>query len=177
MNESERWCTEALKKVLESPRVIVLLRSIYHTRSRDLIRGVTCRSCSGTLQANKLGYYCPEFKRIVICSEHHMPDDSNRSLDIDAAANKLEDTVVHELVHAYDANRFKHRMPFHTATACSEIRASNLGQCSRLPSREKEYCVINDSIASLSNIVGEREAARLVRQMFAKCFKDKSPFL
>jgi hypothetical protein len=63
-----------------------------------------------------MGYYDGSFKRVVICCDHI----KNKQ--------ELEDTLVHELTHAFDSLRKGRFKSICHLIACGEIRASALGR-------------------------------------------------
>ncbi|RKP10920.1 peptidase M76 [Thamnocephalis sphaerospora] len=170
MHEEE--CTAALAGVLELPRIRLLLAHIYYGNRRDLDQGVTCRPCRGTTREGSVGYYDPNHQRIVICCERvRSPED-------------LEETLAHELVHAYDAGRQLPRSAHPAATAaktlcrqiaCSEIRASLFGQCHGIPSSERRReCVFQSAVRSTRRHCPDAEQA--VAAMFEACIARQDPF-
>lgn len=102
----------------------------------------------------------------------------------------VEDTLAHELVHAYDHLRFDvdwHDLKHH---ACSEVRASSLsGECRWVReaftrgvwdfTRQHQACVRRRATLSVRNhpkCRDDDEAARVVNQVFDSCFADTRPF-
>ncbi|ORX96275.1 hypothetical protein K493DRAFT_314612 [Basidiobolus meristosporus CBS 931.73] len=160
---SEAQCTKEIASVLEDPRVHFLLYAIRKQAKKSLVKGLTCRSCVDTVQAGRFGYYDPQNKRIVVCCE------AIRS------RKDLEETVIHELVHAYDAGRAgTFTTPCHNV-ACSEIRASALGQCANVwPLVRKRECARREAINSTRSHC--KNAEQVVNEVFENCFKDTSPF-
>ena len=99
----------------------------------------------------------------------------------------LEDTLIHELIHAYDVCRAKVDWTNCLHHACTEVRASALsGECN--PSREfkrgnfniqKAYqkCVQRRAIKSVSANPHCRNVAKeAVESVFRNCFSDTAPF-
>jgi inner membrane protease ATP23 len=163
---SEQECTTILGFILEtSPRVKALISYIYLTGRQSLANGVTCRQCKGTTaRKDELGYYDSGFKRIVICCNQMR------------SYRDVEETLVHELVHALDESR-KGKLSILQRLACSEIRASVLGQCALVwPEVLKRKCVFRDAVASTSKHMGNQEAARVVSLVFENCYYDRTPF-
>jgi len=164
---SEQECTAILGLILKtSPRAKALIDYIYFTGRHSLASGVTCRQCKGTAAEakGKRGYYDPNFKRVVICCDQM------------SSYHDVEETLVHELVHAFDANRGGN-LSILQRLACSEVRASVLGQCAQVwPSFSKRKCVFDDAVASTSQHVDTQEAARVVSEIFENCYHDRTPF-
>ncbi|KAI8335142.1 peptidase M76 [Chlamydoabsidia padenii] len=103
------------------------------------------------------------FFRVVLCC------DNIRSTE------QLEETLVHELVHAFDASRKGTFSSICHLIACGEIRASALGQCDGIrPDHKRQQCIIRDAVQSTQVHCGDA-AARIVEQVYAKCIKDASP--
>ncbi|RUS20497.1 peptidase M76 [Endogone sp. FLAS-F59071] len=153
----EEQCTAELASILEeSPRVRLLLSNVFKLNKKALVKGVTCRKCEGTLQHNKFGYYDPQYKRL-------------------RSKRALEETLIHELVHAFDASRKgKFTSPCHLV-ACGEVRASKLGQCAHVwPSFRKRDCVFRDAVNSTQPHC--RDASKVVAEVFENCYKDSAPF-
>ncbi|ODQ82482.1 hypothetical protein BABINDRAFT_10907 [Babjeviella inositovora NRRL Y-12698] len=136
--------------------------------------------------ANIVCDYCPELMGggfhpelgIVLCQ--------NRIL----SKTHLEDTLTHELVHAFDHNKFNVDWLDLRHHACSEIRASTLsGEC-RLWNeikktgfggfgRKFQTCVKRRaaiSVAANPNCKDKEQAERVVDEVFESCFKDTRPF-
>lgn len=104
---------------------------------------------------------------------------------------QAEDTIAHELIHAYDRCRVKFEADNCRHHACSEIRAANLsGDCkwSRELFRgnfgkiaaQHQKCVKRRAILSLqSNPACKdcKDIPTLVDQVFSVCFADTAPFL
>lgn len=102
----------------------------------------------------------------------------------------LEDTLTHELVHAYDHCKFNVRWDNLRHHACSEIRASSLsGECRMMNqivrnkifkfSKGHQDCVRRRatlSVRSNPNCQSDEEAAKVVNQVFESCFNDTRPF-
>lgn len=102
----------------------------------------------------------------------------------------LEDTLAHELVHAYDDARFKVDWTNLRHHACAEIRASTLsGECAMLRELRKtglggfagkfQECIRRRATILVSanpNCASPEQAARVVDEVFELCFKDTRPF-
>lgn len=160
---TEEQCTAELAEILEtSPRVTKLLQTIFDLSKDSLKRGITCRSCFGTVQEvtqcimqidiyiyregcstrffldikGRAGYYDGGHKRLVViteivCDYNILPSMILYRIVIcsDKVQSKehLEETVVHELVHAFDFARSGRFQSFCHMIACAEVRASSLG--------------------------------------------------
>jgi inner membrane protease ATP23 len=102
----------------------------------------------------------------------------------------LEDTLAHEMVHAYDHCKFDVDWGNLRHHACSEIRASSLsGECRMMNqivrngiwkvSKGHQDCVRRRATLSVRgnpNCKSDEEAARVVNEVFDSCFSDTRPF-
>eukprot|EP00123_Amoebidium_parasiticum_P000021 comp100454_c0_seq1/m.48729 comp100454_c0_seq1/g.48729 ORF comp100454_c0_seq1/g.48729 comp100454_c0_seq1/m.48729 type:complete len:163 (-) comp100454_c0_seq1:43-531(-) len=159
----ERECTAGLAEALYSERAQTLVKNIKGLRCRALQRGVTCRPCSRSPQRKDTkGYYDADNRRAVLCCENIV------------SQKDLEDTLVHELVHAYDNCRKYQFGRVPSLRACSEIRAAHLGQCYDSNGFFRRYCVKKEAMKSLG---GHEEAKRIVELVFEHCYRDRAPFV
>ncbi|KAI9469073.1 MAG: peptidase M76 [Benjaminiella poitrasii] len=174
---TEQKCTLELDRILKtSAKVAVLLNSIRTLNKCALSRGITCRPCIGTIQESKMGYYDGTYKRrnsltridmfrVVICCDHI------RSL------KELEDTLVHELTHAFDSLRKGNFKSVCHLIACGEVRASALGQCADVkPEKKKNLCIWRDAVNSTALHCGLERAEKTVKEVFHNCVHDEAPF-
>eukprot|EP01135_Chromosphaera_perkinsii_P005479 Nk52_evm28s352 gene=Nk52_evmTU28s352 len=150
-------------------RVVVLLDAIRVLEKKygmQCLSGIYCVQCKGTNAEYRKAYYDPQRRRVLICCD-------NRS-----SSNDLRKTMIHELVHVYDHCRYYGRMKDSFFTACSEVRASYLGECSDLMKWKRKQCAVKQAIASVASSTGRSrvDAAELVNKVAEKCLKDKSPF-
>lgn len=102
----------------------------------------------------------------------------------------LEDTLTHELVHAYDHCKFNVDWMDLRHHACSEIRASSLsGECRMMNQIVKngiwkftkghQACVKRRAALSVLNhpkCKDKEMADEVVNQVFESCFNDTRPF-
>eukprot|EP01134_Creolimax_fragrantissima_P003287 CFRG3287T1 len=167
-------CDEALAVALYSDRIQLLIRAIKARGCNSLKRGVTCRPCARPGDhyylghKNTSGYYDAKFSRVVICCDQI------------SDAKNLEDTLVHELVHAFDNCRNPGFAKTLELQACSEIRASHLGQCrDKVQSIQRRECIKEDATLSLmsANALTYEVARAIVIQSFESCYNDQSPFM
>ncbi|KAJ3032604.1 Mitochondrial inner membrane protease atp23 [Rhizophlyctis rosea] len=125
---------------------------------------------------NRSGGFAPDFG-VVLCAGHLM------------TRKRMEDTMVHELVHAYDHCTTKVDWGKCEHYACSEIRAAALsGDCKwdREVNRgilgwrgHLQTCVKRRAISNLKQLPqcqGEQVAEDAVRAVFHDCFADTAPF-
>lgn len=102
----------------------------------------------------------------------------------------LEDTLAHEMVHAYDYMRFKIDPLDLRHAACMEIRASTLsGECrfgreffTRAQfgiTQQLQECVRRRAAISVANrpaCKDDVQAVRVVNEVWDSCFNDTRPF-
>ncbi|OMH84544.1 Mitochondrial inner membrane protease ATP23 [Zancudomyces culisetae] len=101
----------------------------------------------------------------------------------------MEDTIAHELIHAYDHCNFNVNWFNLEHHACSEIRAASLsGDCrfSRELARgnfgfikHHQKCVKRRAIISIQSnpaCKSKKEAKEAVNKVFDSCFNDTEPF-
>ena len=125
-------CEERLSSALRAGRPSALVAAIEAGGCTSLKGGACakCRICpSEDAWSQVSGYYRAEKGRVFICAEK------------EPSTRQIEDTLVHELVQAYDHCRLGMRVPLVgwqapwaltcAATACSEIRGSLLGSFQR----------------------------------------------
>ncbi|KAJ5888805.1 Mitochondrial inner membrane protease atp23 [Penicillium taxi] len=135
---------------------------------------IHCRRCTD----RKGGGFDPEFG-ILICA-NEMKDQGH-----------LEDTLAHEMVHAYDHLRFKVNWTDNLRhAACAEIRASSLsGECRwsreffrrgqwKLTQQHQE-CVRRRAVLSVMarpTCKDQAHAQQVVNEVWDSCFRDTRPF-
>lgn len=135
---------------------------------------VRCRRCT----TSQSGGFDPEYG-ILVCANHLR----NRG--------HLEDTLAHEMVHAYDHLRFKLDPYDLRHAACMEIRASTLsGECRWTRefftrgqwslTQQLQECVRRRAALSVANrpaCGGDMvKAERVVSEVWDSCFNDTRPF-
>ncbi|EAL93054.1 mitochondrial inner membrane protease ATP23 [Aspergillus fumigatus Af293] len=135
---------------------------------------IYCRRCT----SRKAGGFDPEYG-ILLCA-NEMKDQGH-----------LEDTMAHEMVHAYDHLRFKVDWTDNLRhAACTEIRASSLsGECRWAReffrrgqwkfTQQHQECVRRRAILSVRARPGckdEAHAEKVVNEVWDSCFRDTRPF-
>ena len=134
---------------------------------------VYCRRC----ETRQSGGFDPDHG-ILVCANHIR----NRG--------HLEDTLAHELVHAYDYLRFKLDPLDLRHAACTEIRASTLsGECRFMRelftrgqfgvTQQLQECVRRRAVLSVAGREGCRDegvARRVVDEVWESCYTDTRPF-
>lgn len=156
-----------------SPSVRFMLEQVSRVGGNVSAKNIICDACDEF----KSGGFHPELG-ILLCQ--------NRIY----SKWHLEDTLTHELVHAYDHCKFDVRWDNLKHHACSEIRASSLsGECRMMNQIVKnkifkfvkghQNCVRRRatlSVRSNPNCQSDEEAAKVVNQVFESCFNDTRPF-
>lgn len=168
-------CEKYLQRLLRgNPMVKFLLDAL--TKSNCKHPQIRCVPCPPETQAT--GTYDPK-TGITLCQNW-----------IDNGL-QAEDTIAHELIHAYDHCRVKFDQDSCLHNACSEIRAANLsGDCkwSREVFRgnfgkilgQHKRCIKRRAALSLkSNPACKdcKDVDKLIEQVFPVCFSDTAPFL
>lgn len=170
-------CEKYLNRYLKgSPLVQFLLQAI--TKSNCKVPEIKCVPCEPETQAT--GIFDPKTGKITLCQNW---------LDNGLQA---EDTIAHELIHAYDQCRVQFEADNCRHHACSEIRAANLsGDCKwsrelfrgngfEKMAAQHQRCVRRRAILSLkSNHACKdcKDVDKLVDEVFDVCFADTAPFL
>lgn len=136
---------------------------------------VACRRCEGDLQS---GGFDSEYG-IMVCANKLR------------GRGHLEDTLTHEMVHAYDHLRFKMDPVGNLRhAACMEIRAATLsGECRWTRefftrgqwnlTQQLQECVRRRatlSVMSRPSCKDDVQAARVVNEVWDSCFNDTRPF-
>ncbi|KAF3938259.1 hypothetical protein ABW19_dt0205780 [Dactylella cylindrospora] len=157
-----------------SPIVRFMMEQVREVNGHLSHESIRCMQCS----RNQAGGFHPKYG-ILLCQ--------NKLRD----RNHTEDTMAHEMIHAYDHLRFKVDWDNLKHLACSEIRASTLsGECRPWQEwtvrgqwkflRQMEECVRRRATLSVSGhpkCNGDLEmAGEIVDQVFDSCYKDTRPF-
>jgi inner membrane protease ATP23 len=173
-------CEEDVKYLFKSSPIITFMK-----HNIDLLgpadggasispKNIICRRCDGKKQG---GGFDPEYG-ILICANEMR------------SRSHLEDTLAHEMVHAWDHLRFKVNYDNLRHAACMEIRASTLsGECRFTKeflgrrqwnlTQQLQECVRRRatlSVAARPNCKDDAHAARVVNEVFDSCFRDTRPF-
>ncbi|MCJ1237331.1 Mitochondrial inner membrane protease atp23 [Varicellaria rhodocarpa] len=176
MEEADcKRCEKQRDYLLQYSPTIVFMRERINELGGDIHRdNVRCRRCT----TRQSGGFDPEYG-IRICANELR----NRG--------HLEDTLAHEMVHAYDHLRFKVKWEDNLRhAACAEIRASSLsGECRwarefftrgqwKLTQQHQE-CVRRRAALSVAGrpfCKDDAHAARVVNEVWDSCFADTRPF-
>ncbi|KAF2663181.1 mitochondrial inner membrane protease atp23 [Microthyrium microscopicum] len=134
---------------------------------------VRCRNCTG----KQRGGFDPQYG-ILLCANTEMK------------RGRLEETMAHEMVHAYDSLRWKFDGGDVRHAACTEIRASMLsGECRFMRQfwgegnyrfvKAFQTCVRNRAALSVlkrPQVKSRAEADKVVNSVWESCFNDTRPF-
>nr|CAG4711124.1 unnamed protein product [Naegleria fowleri] len=156
--------------ILTGKRVNKLLQHIKEQNKNGckmVTRGLDLRVCDSVEDAGMMGYYSASANQVVVCCNRHREPE------------ELENTVVHELIHAYDFCRFR-QLFYCKVRACSEVRAYSLsGSCSSPDElsgfTSKEQCLKARAIAS-TIMACKKSAVSDVHDIFNTCINDEHPF-
>ncbi|KAJ3033433.1 Mitochondrial inner membrane protease atp23, partial [Rhizophlyctis rosea] len=165
----ERWKE---KLINNSPVVRFMMEELAKSGCPFDPKHFRCTPCA----MDKAGGFAPDYG-VILCSSSFL------------SKQHMEDTMVHELVHAYDHCTTKIDWGSCEHYACSEIRATSLsGDCKftrevrRGTARfggHHQTCVKRRTIFALKQLPqcqGEGVAEGAVRTVWDKCFADKAPF-
>ncbi|KAK1927131.1 peptidase M76 family-domain-containing protein [Papiliotrema laurentii] len=168
-NRCEKW-----KKALmtNSPMVTFLLKHLELSGSPFNSSAIQCHPCPETTA----GGFSPDHG-ILLCQNRFF------------SKRHMEDTLSHELIHAYDHARFDINWQNLRHHACSEIRAGNLsGDCRWLRemrrgfygfSKQHQACVKRRAALSVMgnpSCENREMAERAVNEVWESCSKDTRPF-
>lgn len=179
-NQRKRKIEMQCKKCIDSKDRLLAYSPIvrFMKENVELVKGnmdetsIVCRHCD----KHQSGGFHPNLG-IVLCFNRLRNE------------KQVEDTLAHEMVHAYDHCRFEVDWANLRHHACSEIRAASLsGECRWTREIGRSYftfinhhqeCVRRRatlSVAAHPNCKDDAEAARIVNQVFETCFADTRPF-
>jgi inner membrane protease ATP23 len=175
-----RKCRDLVGKAFAScPKVRLMqqaLSALGKSVNTELVKCVHCPD--GTAAA---GGYIPERGQVVLCQQW-----------VAKQPGEVENTIVHEMVHAYDDARALMDWNDLTQHACTEIRAANLsGDCTAW--RELDRGQLNPvqlggagmrcvrrraqlSVAMHPECPDEAAAAAAVERAWESCYNDNAPF-
>ncbi|EON66182.1 mitochondrial inner membrane protease atp23 [Coniosporium apollinis CBS 100218] len=167
-------CAKHRDYLLQYSPVVRFLREQINELGQDInSENVRCKRCT----TRQSGGFDSEYG-ILLCANQLR----NRG--------HVEDTMAHEMVHAWDHLRFKVERGNLRHAACTEIRASTLsGECRfgrefwtrgqwKLTQQLQE-CVRRRATLSVMNRPGCKDdvhAARIVNEVWDSCFNDTRPF-
>eukprot|EP01080_Neovahlkampfia_damariscottae_P003062 gene3062-5232_t len=121
-NDSAKKRIELCQSIIEqnlksNPTVLKLVESIQSRNPKVLKNGFQCNFCRIETK-NLFGWYSMKEQKIHICA------------NLINSETQIIKTLIHELVHAYDATR--HKNLYCKVRACQEIRAYNIeGICKK----------------------------------------------
>ncbi|KAF2763062.1 mitochondrial inner membrane protease atp23 [Pseudovirgaria hyperparasitica] len=171
-------CTQTVTSLFKTSPIVRFLRD----ETRALSGGrhseigpaqIHCRRCT----TRQSGGFDMDYG-ILLCANHLQ------------SRAQTEDTLAHELVHAYDHLRFDVQRTDLRHQACTEIRASTLsGECRFTReffgrrqwkvTQQLQECVRRRATLSLMHrpeCKDEAHASRIVNEVWESCFRDTRPF-
>eukprot|EP01041_Mallomonas_annulata_P007944 gene7944-16272_t len=175
-------CNKMLEHAVVSNMTIQFLINNIEKLGCSLPQGfVVCRECpadeiSGGFAVDSINPNLPYKPVVVICE--------NKKLD----KTTFENTIVHELIHAYDKCRAKIDFSNCLHHACAEVRASALsGECSYFQEVRRGHstiqkghqkCVARRAEKSITNNPNCKGmfAKQAIAQVFEECYRDTAPF-
>eukprot|EP00455_Lapot_gusevi_P057725 TRINITY_DN9910_c0_g1_i1.p1 TRINITY_DN9910_c0_g1~~TRINITY_DN9910_c0_g1_i1.p1 ORF type:complete len:211 (-),score=26.29 TRINITY_DN9910_c0_g1_i1:67-639(-) len=175
-----RLCEERVQAVVDDPAIQILMKNMNERGCGMNLKNFICKPCeSTTIQG---GYQLkPDGQAQVVLCSNHLRDNQ-----------RTRDTLVHELVHAFDACRAEIDLTNCVHHACTEIRAANLsGDCRfsrefynfmyqqkyNFPIyKQQQSCVKRRAILSLQNDYCRAVAEDSVEKAFPSCYYDHAPF-
>jgi hypothetical protein len=112
-----RNCNEHVASMLAADSTVgLLLQRLSNSRAAVLAKpGIVCSPCWGTTAEGQQGYYDPNSRRIVLCCDAHR------------LRKDLRDTLIHELVHAWDFGRDYSKGTYPGDAERDEIALEELG--------------------------------------------------
>ena len=179
--EQENKCRSFVDKALSSCPKVKFMREALKAlgvRSSDA-DFVTCAHCPDG--AATAGGYLPEFKLVLLCQQW-----------VAQQPSEVENTLTHEMIHAYDDARAHMNWMDLTQHACTEIRAASLsGDCNFRRELDRgnlhpanlggagARCVRRRaelSVAMHPECPDADVAAKAVARAWETCYADKAPF-
>ncbi|BEI86330.1 hypothetical protein CcaverHIS002_0606170 [Cutaneotrichosporon cavernicola] len=165
----ERWKKDLMTK---SPIITFMLKHLEMAGCAFPSSAMQCHPCDAT----RAGGFSPEHG-ILLCQNRFMH------------RKHMEDTIAHELIHAFDHCRFKVDWMNLRHHACTEIRAANLSGDCRFSrefkrgywafSKQHQTCVKRRATLSVMahpNCENEAMAEKAVNEVWDSCFQDTRPF-
>jgi mitochondrial inner membrane protease ATP23 len=164
-NRCQSWKSKLLQS---SPILTFLFSELDKTGAKFNPKFITCAPCG----PDRAGGFAPKFG-IVLCENQLV------------SRGHLEDTLAHELIHAYDhaTVQLDWNSPLHLA--CTEIRAANLSrECAFTReikrgnfgiAKQHQSCVQRRALLMQAGYTKET-ADESIRVVWDSCFKDTAPF-
>ncbi|KAL1406323.1 Mitochondrial inner membrane protease atp23 [Vanrija albida] len=158
--------------MVSSPMIVFMLKHLKLAGCEFPASSMQCHPCDET----RAGGFSPDYG-ILLCQNRFM--------------NKkhMEDTLAHEMIHAFDHCRFKVDWNNLRHHACTEIRAANLSGDCRFSrefqrgnyafSKQHQVCVKRRAVLSVQAHPAcktPEQAEQAVNEVWESCFKDTMPF-
>ena len=177
--EASKCRTLVSSALAKCPKVKFMLQSLAALGVNADENFVQCAHCPDGAAA--AGGYIPDKRMVVLCQQW-----------VAQAPGEVENTLVHEMVHAFDDARAYINWQDLTQHACTEIRAARLsGDCTF--GRELDRGNVNLlrmgglgarcirrraelSVAMHPECPDAESAANAVARAWATCYRDKAPF-
>ena len=174
-------CLTLVDKALTScPKIKFMRQALTALGVKEDAELIKCIQCPDGVAA--AGGYVPSSKEVLLCQQW-----------VVEAPGEVENTIVHEMVHAYDDARAHLNWEDLTQHACTEIRAARLsGDCTLLREIDRgkvlgpmhlsgagARCIRRRAELSVSmgGLCPSAEAAKeAVERAWATCYRDTAPF-
>jgi hypothetical protein len=169
---------EEKEKILESLTYCDknLVKSLRDSNSKTLIK------LKETLQKHNcdLSIYCGLGDPFLKSRSIFKRSDDSREIILFAnklkTKNEIEETLIHELIHAHDDCVKKLNLNIPEDIACSEIRAATHAECSMEENEEeKRNCVTSVAFKSIKMQpnINEEKGKSIIDKMMKKCFNKE----
>jgi inner membrane protease ATP23 len=166
-NRCEKWKSILLES---SPLLTFLMDEMKKAGAPLHKKFISCAPCG----PDRAGGFAPKYG-IVLCENQLVSSDH------------VEDTLAHELIHAYDNATVQLDWSSPTHLACTEIRAANLSrECAFTRevrrghfsiAKQHQRCVKRRAVLGLMQAGHSKEVAEeSIRVVWDKCFHDTAPF-
>jgi inner membrane protease ATP23 len=174
-------CQEALGQALRSARVVKIMQAMDKLGCSTAAQGfLRCKLCAPN--AGIVGGFSTDPAQpphVMLC------EDNIERAKVPPAM--VEQTVVHELIHAYDSCRAHVDWDNCLQLACTEVRAANLsGDCSWINEVQRGNlgftgqggkCIRRRAELSVAAQPHCKDLAKhAVEQVYGACFEDNAPF-
>ncbi|GFZ49565.1 Mitochondrial inner membrane protease ATP23 [Saitozyma sp. JCM 24511] len=165
----QKWKEELMTR---SPMVVFMLKHLRLSGCPFPDSAIQCHPCPD----NRVGGFAPEYG-ILLCQNRFF------------SKKHMEDTLAHELIHAYDHCKFNVDWLNLRHHACTEIRAANLsGDCSWTRevkrgfyafNKQHQACVKRRAVLSVianPSCESQEMAEKVVNEVWESCSNDTRPF-
>jgi hypothetical protein len=168
---------ENSKPIQSGPVVTATSPTASLPSSEPLSLEIECRRCSdvGAEASARAFVMGPNPLSIVLCSNRlHELSGNVRS---QAAADEIEETIVHELIHVHDVKTVGLDLTNCDQLAYSEVRAAREAECRSFSwAMPQAYCVRQKARTATSNMF-PMEGRECVERVLQRALADRRPFV